>query len=54
MRGFSRRNPFYMRRFATVWPEAEEVQTLSAQMGWSHHQVPAYATQQVSQGQDKL
>ena len=38
-RGFSRRNLFYMRRFATVWPEAEKVQTLSAQIGWSHHQV---------------
>jgi hypothetical protein len=38
-RGFSRRNLFYMRRFAAVWPEAEKVQTLSAQIGWSHHQV---------------
>ena len=28
-----------MRRFAAVWPEAENVQTLSAQIGWSHHQV---------------
>ncbi len=37
-RGFSRRNLFYMRRFAAVWPEAEKVQTLSAQIGWSHHQ----------------
>jgi hypothetical protein len=32
-RGFSRRNLFYMRRFAAVWPEAEKVQTLSAQIG---------------------
>jgi predicted nuclease of restriction endonuclease-like (RecB) superfamily len=38
-RGFSRRNLFYMRRFATMWPDPEKVQTLSAQMGWSHHQV---------------
>ena len=38
-RGFSRRNLFYMRRLATVWPDAEKVQTLSAQIGWSHHQV---------------
>jgi predicted nuclease of restriction endonuclease-like (RecB) superfamily len=28
-----------MRRLAAVWPEAEKVQTLSAQIGWSHHQV---------------
>jgi hypothetical protein len=38
-RGFSRRNLFYMRRFASLWPDAEKVQTLSAQIGWSHHQV---------------
>ena len=38
-RGFSRRNVFYMRRFAALWPEAELVQTLSALIGWSHHQV---------------
>ncbi|HUY58245.1 MAG TPA: DUF1016 N-terminal domain-containing protein [Solirubrobacteraceae bacterium] len=38
-RGFSRRNLFYMRRFATVWPEAEKVQPLAAQIGWTHHQV---------------
>jgi predicted nuclease of restriction endonuclease-like (RecB) superfamily len=38
-RGFSRRNLFYMRRLAAVWPDAEKVQTLSAQIGWSHHQV---------------
>jgi len=38
-RGFSRRNLFYMRRFAALWPEAEKVQTVSAQIGWSHHQV---------------
>ena len=39
VRGFSRRNLFYMRRLAAVWPDAEKVQTLSAQIGWSHHQV---------------
>ena len=38
-RGFSRRNLFYMRRFAAMWPDPEKVQTLSAQIGWSHHQV---------------
>lgn len=38
-RGFSRRNLFYMRRFAALWPEEPIVQTLSAQIGWSHHQV---------------
>lgn len=35
--GFSRRNLFYMRRFAALWADAEKVQTLSAQIGWSHH-----------------
>jgi predicted nuclease of restriction endonuclease-like (RecB) superfamily len=39
LRGFSRRNLFYMRRFAAMWPDSEKVQTLSAQIGWSHHQV---------------
>lgn len=38
-RGFSRRNLFYMRRFAALWPEQPIVQALSAQIGWSHHQV---------------
>jgi DUF1016 N-terminal domain len=38
-RGFSRRNLFYMRRFAALWPERKKVQTLPAQIGWSHHQV---------------
>lgn len=28
-RGFSRRNVFYMRRFAEVWPDAEKVQTVA-------------------------
>jgi predicted nuclease of restriction endonuclease-like (RecB) superfamily len=38
-RGFSRRNLFYMRRFATIWPGREKVQPLAAQIGWTHHQV---------------
>jgi predicted nuclease of restriction endonuclease-like (RecB) superfamily len=38
-RGFSRRNLFYMRRFATLWPDPEKVQPLAAQIGWTHHQV---------------
>lgn len=38
-RGFSRRNLFYMRRFAVLWPDSEKVQPLAAQIGWSHHQV---------------
>jgi predicted nuclease of restriction endonuclease-like (RecB) superfamily len=37
--GFSRRNLFYMRRFAALWPEPEKVQPLAAQIGWTHHQV---------------
>ncbi|MBI3302352.1 MAG: DUF1016 domain-containing protein, partial [Deltaproteobacteria bacterium] len=35
-RGFSRRNLFNMIRFAEVFPSVEIVQTLSAQLGWSH------------------
>lgn len=35
--GFSRRNLFYMRRFAALWPDEQIVQTLPAQIGWSHH-----------------
>lgn len=35
--GFSRRNLFYMRRFAALWPEEEKVQSLIAQVGWTHH-----------------
>jgi predicted nuclease of restriction endonuclease-like (RecB) superfamily len=38
-RGFSRRNLFYMRRFATLWSDPEKVQPLAAQIGWTHHQV---------------
>jgi predicted nuclease of restriction endonuclease-like (RecB) superfamily len=37
MRGFSARNLKYMRAFAQAWPELEIVQTLSAQISWSHH-----------------
>ena len=39
VRGFSRRNLFYMRRFAALWPDPENVQPLAAQLGWTHHQV---------------
>ncbi len=38
-RGFSRRNLFYMRRFAALWPDEQSVQPLAAQIGWTHHQV---------------
>ena len=38
-RGFSRRNLFYMRRLAMLWPEPEKVQPLAALIGWTHHQV---------------
>jgi len=34
--GFGRRNLFQMVRFAEVFPEHQIVQTLSAQLGWSH------------------
>jgi predicted nuclease of restriction endonuclease-like (RecB) superfamily len=35
-RGFGRRNLFNMIRFAEVFPRRRIVQTLSAQLGWSH------------------
>ena len=35
-RGFSRRNFFNIVRFADVFPRRKMVQTLSAQLGWSH------------------
>jgi predicted nuclease of restriction endonuclease-like (RecB) superfamily len=35
-RGFGRRNLFQMVRFAEVFPEQRIVQTVSAQLGWSH------------------
>ncbi len=34
--GYSRRNLFNMIRFAEVFPDVQIVQTLSAQLGWSH------------------
>jgi predicted nuclease of restriction endonuclease-like (RecB) superfamily len=36
MTGFSVRNLRYMRSFAEAWPDAQIVQTLSAQLTWSH------------------
>lgn len=36
-RGLSRRNLFYMRRFAAMWPEPEKVQSVIARIGWTHH-----------------
>jgi len=38
-RGFSRRNLFYMRRFATLWPEREKVPSVMAQITWTAHRV---------------
>ena len=38
-RGFSRRNLFYMRRFATLWPEREKVPSVMAQIAWTSHRV---------------
>jgi predicted nuclease of restriction endonuclease-like (RecB) superfamily len=35
-RGFSRRNLFYMRRFAALWRDEEKVQSVIAQIGWTH------------------
>ncbi len=35
-RGFGRRNLFQMIRFAEAFPDRQIVQTLSAQLGWSH------------------
>jgi predicted nuclease of restriction endonuclease-like (RecB) superfamily len=37
MRGFSPRNLKYMRSFAEAYPDAEFVQTVSAQLTWSHN-----------------
>jgi len=37
MKGFSRRNLFYMRSLATAWPDADEfVQQAAAQLPWGH------------------
>jgi predicted nuclease of restriction endonuclease-like (RecB) superfamily len=38
-RGFSRRNLFYMRRFAALWPDVEKVPSVMAQIGWTAHRV---------------
>ncbi len=38
-RGFSRRNLFYMRRFAALWPDPEKVPPVVAQIGWTAHRV---------------
>ena len=38
-RGFSRRNLFYMRRFAALWPEREKVPSVMAQIAWTSHRV---------------
>ena len=40
-RGFTRRNLFYMRRFAALWPEAEKVPSVMAQISWTAHRKPA-------------
>src|SRR5437588_656469 len=37
MKGFSVRNLKYMRAFAEAYPDVSFVQTLSAQMTWSHN-----------------
>ncbi|WP_345148253.1 DUF1016 N-terminal domain-containing protein [Arthrobacter ginkgonis] len=38
MKGFSRRNLYYMRAFAQAWDGREEiVQTVSARISWSHN-----------------
>ncbi|MDD3043820.1 MAG: DUF1016 N-terminal domain-containing protein, partial [Methanosarcinaceae archaeon] len=36
LKGFSVRNLWYMRKFAEDFPDAEIVQTLSAELSWSH------------------
>jgi DUF1016 N-terminal domain len=38
-RGFSRRNVFYMRRFAALWPEREKVPSPMALIGWTANRV---------------
>lgn len=37
LKGFSARNLKYMRAFAKAYPDIEFVQTVSAQLSWSHH-----------------
>ena len=36
MKGFSPRNLKYMRAFSEVWPDAEFVQQVAAQLPWFH------------------
>lgn len=36
-KGFSVRNLNYMRKFAEAYPNFQIVQTVSAQLSWSHH-----------------
>ena len=36
-RGFTRRNLFYMRRFPALWPEAQKVPSVMAQISWTAH-----------------
>jgi predicted nuclease of restriction endonuclease-like (RecB) superfamily len=38
-RGFTRRNLFYMRRFAALWPDPEKVPSVMAQIGWTAHRI---------------
>jgi len=38
-RGFLRRNLFYMRRFAALWPDAEKVPSAMAQIPWTAHRI---------------
>ena len=35
--GYTRRNLFYMRRFAALWPKAERVPSVMAQISWTAH-----------------
>jgi len=35
--GFSRRNLFYTRRLAALWPESASVPSAMAQVGWTAH-----------------
>ena len=39
IKGFSRRNLFYMRKFASEYPDFEIVQQVVAQISWSHNTV---------------
>jgi len=46
-RGFSRRNLFNMIRFAEVFPERKIVQSLIAQLGWTHFQRIIYLDEEL-------